>query len=112
MNDLLRKLRIEHPIIQAPVAGAPSTPRLAAAVSNAGALGSLGCAYLTPDGMAKEYEETRRLTGRPISINLFAGGYQQPRDRDPQPILDLLAPIHAELGLPRPAVPDVPPDPF
>src|SRR5438309_6087406 len=111
-NDLLRKLRIEHPIIQAPMAGGPSTPRLAAAVSNAGGLGSLGCAYLTPDAIAKEYEETRRLTDRPFGINLFAGGYHRQLDRDPQPILELLAPIHAELGIPRAAVPDVPPDPF
>jgi nitronate monooxygenase len=48
MNDLLTKLRIRYPIIQAPMAGGPSTPELAAAVSNAGGLGSLAAAYLTP----------------------------------------------------------------
>jgi nitronate monooxygenase len=112
MTDLLRKLRIGHPIIQAPMAGGPSTPLLAAAVSNASALGSLGCAYLTPEGIANEIEETRRLTKRPFSINLFAGGYHTQLDRDPQLILEVLAPIHMELGLPAPVVPDVPADPF
>ncbi|MER9415160.1 nitronate monooxygenase [Mesorhizobium sp. M0306] len=44
-TDLLELLGIEHPIIQAPMSGI-TTPELAAAVSNAGALGSLGCGIL------------------------------------------------------------------
>lgn len=40
-NPLLSLLDIDYPLIQAPMAGV-STPALAAAVSNAGALGSLG----------------------------------------------------------------------
>ncbi len=43
LSDLLK---IEHPIIQAPMAGS-ATPALAAAVSNAGGLGSLGCGSMT-----------------------------------------------------------------
>ena len=42
VRGLIEQLGIEHPIIQAPMAGGPSTPELVAAVSNAGALGSLG----------------------------------------------------------------------
>ena len=42
-------LRIEHPLICAPMAGGPSTPALAAEVSRAGGLGFLGCAYSTPE---------------------------------------------------------------
>ena len=41
---LTKRLRIDYPIIQAPMAGGPSTPELVAAVSNAQALGSLGAA--------------------------------------------------------------------
>lgn len=41
-----RMLGIEHPIVQAPMAGGPTTPELVAAVSNAGGLGSLGAAFL------------------------------------------------------------------
>ena len=47
MNDLLEKIGIELPIIQAPMAGV-STPDMAAAVSNAGGLGSIGVGAATP----------------------------------------------------------------
>lgn len=112
MRDLLRRLGIRHPIIQAPMAGGPGTPRLAAAVSNAGGLGSLAGGYLTPEGVAKEFEEARALTSKPLNINLFAGGYHTTLDRDPSPMLNVLAPVHAELQLPPPAVPAIGPDPF
>ena len=42
-TDLLNLLGINHPIVQAPMSGF-SSPALVTAVSNAGALGSLGCA--------------------------------------------------------------------
>ena len=45
---LLKTLGIELPIIQAPMAGGPDSAELAAAVSNAGGLGSVGCGYLSP----------------------------------------------------------------
>ena len=48
-------LKIEHPIIQAPMAGATS-PALAAAVTGAGGLGSLGCAMLTREGLRDQVE--------------------------------------------------------
>ena len=92
--------------------GGPSTPRLAAAVSNAGGLGFLAGAYLTPEQLADEIRRTRALTREPFGVNLFAGGYHQRTDRDPSPILDLLGGIHRELGLPPPSIPSVPPDPF
>ncbi len=46
-RGLALRLGIEHPLMLAPLAGGPSTPALAAAVSGAGGLGSLGAAYLT-----------------------------------------------------------------
>jgi len=61
---------MEHPIIQAPMAGT-STPALAAAVSNAGGLGSLGLASLGADGARKAIAETRALTNRAFNVNLF-----------------------------------------
>jgi len=48
-TEITRMLDIKHPILQAPMAGGPTTPDLVAAVSNAGGLGSLGAGYLTPD---------------------------------------------------------------
>lgn len=59
------------PIVQAPMAGGPSTPELAAAVSEAGGLGSLAAGYKTPEAVAAEIEATRALTSRPFGVNVF-----------------------------------------
>lgn len=112
MNELLRTLGIEHPIVQGPMGGGPSTPELVAAVSNAGGLGSLGAAYLTPDQIVDSIWRIRSLTDRPFNVNLFAGGYEHPGCVDPEPMLGLLAGIHAVLELPRPALPASTSDPF
>jgi len=69
-NQLLQRLGIRYPIIQAPMAGA-TTPALAAAVCNAGALGSLGCAMLTPREFRDEVENARALTDGPLNVNFF-----------------------------------------
>ncbi len=58
-------------IVLAPLAGGPSTPELAAAVSNAGGLGFLGGAYISTEQLAQQIAATRRLTSRPIGVNLF-----------------------------------------
>src|SRR5262252_5098176 len=89
-GDLLRTLGIEIPIIQAPMGGGPSTPELVAAVSNAGGLGSLACAYLTPEQSFEAIRRVRALTGRPFGVNLFAGGYTSDLRGDPGPMLDVL----------------------
>jgi nitronate monooxygenase len=60
------------PIVLAPLAGGPSTPELAAAVSNAGGLGFLAAGYLTADELARRIEQTHALTDAPIGVNLFA----------------------------------------
>ncbi|MBX9395193.1 nitronate monooxygenase [Streptomyces sp. TRM72054] len=59
------------PIVQAPMAGGVSVPRLAAAVSEAGGLGFLAAGYKTADGMYQEIKQLRGLTGRPFGVNLF-----------------------------------------
>lgn len=60
------------PILLAPMAGGPSTPRLAAAVSEAGGLGSIAGAALSPDELRETIRATRALTDRPFAVNLFA----------------------------------------
>ena len=65
---------LEHPIVQAPMGGGPSTPALAAAVSEAGGLGFLAAGYRTPDAVRTELGELRGLTARPFGLNLFAPG--------------------------------------
>jgi nitronate monooxygenase len=69
-QQFLARLAVQYPIIQAPMAGV-STPRLAAEVSNAGGLGSLGLGASTAAQARQMIEETRALTGRPFNVNLF-----------------------------------------
>src|SRR5437899_19365 len=61
----------ETSIVLAPLAGGPSTPELAAAVSNAGGLGFLGGAYLAPEQLGEQLAAARRLTSGPLAVNLF-----------------------------------------
>ena len=111
-NPLLELLSIEHPIIQGPMGGGPSTPELVAGVSNAGGLGSLGAAYMTPDQIIDAIRRIRTLTSRPFNVNLFAGGWRTEQAAVPEPMLELLAEIHDKLGLPAPVLPKLGPDPF
>src|SRR5271156_4606042 len=111
-NDFLRDLGIQHPIIQAPMAGGPSTPELVAAVSKAGGLGSLGSAYSTPEQIAADVKKIRALTGKPFNVNLFAGGYAPESPVDAAPMLALLTEIHEALHLPPPTLPGWPKNPF
>lgn len=108
-TDRLQKLfGIEHPVIQAPMAGA-STPAMAVAVSNAGGLGSLGCASMNADQLRAAAREVAGARG-PVNFNFFVhsepdiAGYDQTRMRE------ALAPYVAEFGLPgvAAAAPGVP----
>jgi nitronate monooxygenase len=69
-GELLRRLQLEIPIIQAPMAGV-STPSMAAAASNAGALGSLGVGATNAEGAGSMIRAARELTGRALNINVF-----------------------------------------
>ena len=111
-NELLSRLGVQYPVFQGPMGGGPSTPELVAAVSNAGGLGSVGAAYLTPDGIVDAIRRIKALTDKPFQVNLFAGGWEVKLPSDTKPMLDVLAEIHAELELPPPALPTLPADPF
>jgi nitronate monooxygenase len=62
------------PIVQAPLAGGPSTPVLAAAVSCAGALGFLAAGYKTANAVARDIATVRAATDAPFGVNLFFPG--------------------------------------
>ncbi|MBI3969557.1 MAG: DUF561 domain-containing protein [Chloroflexi bacterium] len=111
-RDRRAVLNVQYPIIQAPMAGGTTTPALVAAVSNAGGLGSLGAAYLTPEQITAAVAAIRELTDRPFNVNLFAGGYATTSDVDPEPMLATLGRFHAELQLPPPVLPALARDPF
>jgi nitronate monooxygenase len=63
-------LGLQHALIQAPMAGVQDS-RLAIAVSQAGGLGSLPCAMLSPDQIRAEIEAIRSATDRPYNLNFF-----------------------------------------
>jgi nitronate monooxygenase len=69
------------PIVQAPLAGGPSTPALAAAVAEAGGLGFLAAGYRTADAVREEIAALRARTDRPFGVNLFVPG-AEPADSD------------------------------
>jgi len=78
-NTLLDLLGIDLPIIQAPMAGT-STPAMAAAVANAGGLGSLGIAAMNAEAARASIAATRERTNRSINVNVFC---HQPAKADP-----------------------------
>lgn len=65
---------IPFPIIQAPMAGGVSNPKLAAAVSNAGGLGFLAGGYKTAVEMREEILQVRQMTHAPFGVNIFIPG--------------------------------------
>ncbi len=102
---LTQRLRLSHPIIQAPLAGGGDTPPLVAAVCETGGIGSVGAAYLTPAQIADTSRAVRSRTNRPFGINLFAPLPAPDAPANMQSALARVAPYHAELGLPPPSVP-------
>lgn len=69
MSSIVEQLGLETPVFQAGMGGGLSTHRLAAAVSEAGGLGTLG--ILPPDLLRADLAAARELTGRPIAVNLL-----------------------------------------
>jgi nitronate monooxygenase len=70
---LLETLGIDLPIMQAPMAGV-SSPAMAAAVSNAGALGSIGVGATNAEGARKMIAAVRERSSRSLHVNVFCHG--------------------------------------
>jgi nitronate monooxygenase len=91
-------LGIEHPIILAPMAG-PGTAELAIAVCEAGGLGSLPCAMLSPEQIKAQVQIIQQRTSRPYNLNFFC---HKPAPADPAceaAWKRKLEPYYRELGL-------------
>jgi len=69
LTALLDRLRISVPVLQAGMGGGVAGAKLAAAVSEAGGLGTIG--ILPPEILRKELERARGLTNNPIAVNLL-----------------------------------------
>jgi nitronate monooxygenase len=88
-------------VVLAPLAGGPSTPELAAAVSNAGGLGFVAAGYLPPDELETRLRHARQLTDGLLGVNLFVLG-EQPIDEEALEVYaEELALEGIELGEPR-----------
>ncbi|MBB6466292.1 nitronate monooxygenase [Aminobacter lissarensis] len=102
---ILDLLGLELPILQAPMAG-PVDSEMVIAVSEAGGLGGLPCALMSPDRARTELGIIRQRTSRPINVNFFC-------HKPPQEALEReaawkkrLEPYYIELGLdPKAPVP-------
>ena len=101
-TELLRRLELELPIIHAPMAGV-STPAMAAAASDAGALGSMGIGASNVAGAEKMIREARELSRRALNINVFC---HQPAAADAageSAWIERLRPHYVRLGAEPPA---------
>jgi nitronate monooxygenase len=105
-TDLTSRLRIQHPIFQAPLAGGGDTPELVAAVGNAGGLGFIGAAYLSAARIAETARAVRAKTSQPFGINLFAPLPPEPAPKDTTHAIQRVAAYFAELGLQPPSLPE------
>jgi nitronate monooxygenase len=94
----------ELPIIQAPMAGAQGSA-MAIAVSNAGGLGSLPCAMLSPDAMRKELAAIRAATDKPFNVNFFCHTPPQADAQADAHWRDVLTPYYREFGIDPATIP-------
>lgn len=104
MSQLKSLLGIELPIIQAPMAGVQGSA-LAAAVSNAGGLGSLPCAMLGTGDLRNELAALKGLTSKPFNVNFFCHPAPVPRAEREAGWRKVLAPYYRELDLDIDAAP-------
>ena len=104
MKTLSQILDIDVAVVQAPMAGVQAGA-LAAAVSSAGALGSLPCAMLTPETLAKELELVRSRTSNPLNVNFFCHVPPPPDETREARWRSALAPYYRELGIDPAGIP-------
>ena len=96
-TKLLDLLAIDAPILQAPMAGV-STPEMAAAVSNAGALGSIGVGGTNAAGAQSMIAAFRERSGRSLNVNVFCHAPARADHARESRWLERLRPEFARLG--------------
>lgn len=98
-TKLTKETGIEYPLIQAPMAGGPTSPELVSAVSNAGGLGSLGAGYMDPGELEEKIIQIRKLTDNPFAVNLFVPSEYEYDTQKVKKILEAMTPYFQELKL-------------
>jgi nitronate monooxygenase len=101
-KNLLELLKIDWPIIQAPMAGT-STPAMAAAVSNAGGLGSIGIGALMATAAEDMIAAVRARSNRALNVNLFCHRPAKSKPAREQAWLERLRPEFQRFGAAPPA---------
>src|SRR6056297_1979231 len=69
-TQICELLNIKYPIVQGGMAWI-ATAELAAAVSNSGGLGIIGCGNCPPEIVKEEIDKTRELTSKPFGVNIM-----------------------------------------
>ncbi|USI73258.1 NAD(P)H-dependent flavin oxidoreductase [Sphingomonas morindae] len=98
----LQQLGVTIPIVQAPMAGV-STPDMAAAVSNAGALGSIAVGATDVAGARAMIEATRARTDRAFNVNLFVHKAPRPDAEREGRWIEALRPLFSGYGTEPPS---------
>lgn len=98
-NKLTNLLNIDHPIIQAPMAGGITTSTLVAAVSNNGALGMIGAGYLSPAQLREQIKEVKQLTSKGFGVNLFVPNDFEVTEDEMDIASDLLHKFQTQLNI-------------
>ncbi|HEY4316702.1 MAG TPA: nitronate monooxygenase [Herbaspirillum sp.] len=101
-------LNIAYPIVQGPFGGGASSVKLAAAVSNAGGLGSFGMQMASPEQMTQLVADLRTHTERPFALNLWmskSDAQTEEEEAESFATASLLTKYYRELGV------EIPPPP-
>ncbi|KAA5544075.1 NAD(P)H-dependent flavin oxidoreductase [Adhaeribacter rhizoryzae] len=100
-NEVTRALKINYPIVQAPMLGV-TTPEMVAAIANQGGLGSLPVGGLAPAQTADLIRQTKALTNKPFGVNLFAHAIPAPNFQELTAMQEFLAKLCADNQIPYP----------
>ena len=104
MNSLAQRLNVDRLLLQAPMAGSQGSA-LALAVCQAGGIGALPAALLTPEALVQELTTLSQGTSRPWNVNFFCHTPPAPDTAREARWREALAPFYAEAGLDIAAVP-------
>jgi nitronate monooxygenase len=99
-NAITRRLKLEWPIIQAGMAGGPTTPALVAAVSQAGGLGTLGAGYMNAEQIRDAIRAIRERTDKPFGVNLFIPEAFDPDHLVAPSVSRVMNDVRERLGIP------------
>ncbi|SDM76581.1 nitronate monooxygenase [Psychrobacillus sp. OK028] len=98
-NNLTSLLKIDCPIIQAPMAGGITTSKLVAAVSVNGALGMIGAGYMSPIQLQELIRGVRELTSNNFGVNLFVPSKFEIIENEIEMANSMLNQYREELGI-------------